>query len=283
MTAAARLARPRLQRTHDGDRIDNLMGATDRADWAEFVTLALASAAANFGGVEATLAGRSGSWEAEGIRQLLHSTFGPDGNALWDHHIEPFEITLHVDELLAERTDVNSHYDAATEEIQRRFEAAEAAEAADPPIDYSRYMWEYERAGDGGWVPQSPAAPPWSLEAWRASLDVNGADPAVRESLEASLLETATGVHIPKSAEDLAELRRLEADRDARLGPIADPITDLDEHLEQQRLREWSSYGEALKARVEAGAAAIPGLMVPVTARVDFTTFRSSSRTCSTT
>ncbi|MER7694896.1 hypothetical protein [Streptomyces sp. NPDC097610] len=117
-------------------------------------------------------------------------------------------------------------------------------------------MWEYERVGDGRWVPQSPAAPPWSLEAWHASLDVDGVDPAVRESLEASLLETATG-GIPKSAEDLAELRRL------------DPIADLDEQLEQQRLREWSSYGEALKARVEAGAAAIPGLAVPVTVRKD--------------
>ncbi|MER7694897.1 hypothetical protein [Streptomyces sp. NPDC097610] len=101
LTAAARLVRPRLQRTDDGDWIDDLMGATDQADWAELVTLALAGAAANFGGVEAILAGRSGSWEAEGIRQLLHSTVGPAENALWEHRTEPLEITLHVDELLA--------------------------------------------------------------------------------------------------------------------------------------------------------------------------------------
>ncbi|MDQ0779812.1 hypothetical protein QF026_008278 [Streptomyces aurantiacus] len=66
MTAAARLARPRLQRTDDGDWIDDLMGATDQADWAEPVTLALAGAAANFGGVEEILAGRSGTTWAGG-------------------------------------------------------------------------------------------------------------------------------------------------------------------------------------------------------------------------
>ena len=43
-------------------------------DWAEFVTLTLAGAAANVGHVEAVLAGRPGSWEAEGVRQLLIST-----------------------------------------------------------------------------------------------------------------------------------------------------------------------------------------------------------------
>lgn len=37
-------------------------------DWAEFVTLALAGAAANAGGIETILAGRPGSWEA-GSRQ----------------------------------------------------------------------------------------------------------------------------------------------------------------------------------------------------------------------
>jgi hypothetical protein len=70
LTEAARLRRPRLIRTDDGDFIDDLMEASDQADWAEFVTQALAGAAANFGGVDAILAGRSGSWEAEGVRQL---------------------------------------------------------------------------------------------------------------------------------------------------------------------------------------------------------------------
>lgn len=41
-------------------------------DWAEFVTLALAGAAANIGGVESVLAGRPSSWEAEGPAPAAH-------------------------------------------------------------------------------------------------------------------------------------------------------------------------------------------------------------------
>jgi hypothetical protein len=47
-------------------------------DWAEFVTLALAGAAANIGGNEQILACRPGSWEAERVRQTLQSTVGVD-------------------------------------------------------------------------------------------------------------------------------------------------------------------------------------------------------------
>src|SRR5207245_583386 len=43
------------------------------ADFAEFVTHAVAGAAANIGGVEQILAGRPGSWEADHVRQMLHS------------------------------------------------------------------------------------------------------------------------------------------------------------------------------------------------------------------
>jgi hypothetical protein len=39
--------------------------STEPADFAEFLTLAVASTAANVGGVEELLAGRPGSWEAD--------------------------------------------------------------------------------------------------------------------------------------------------------------------------------------------------------------------------
>lgn len=57
-------------------------------DWAEFVTLALAGATANVGGIEEILAGRSGSWEAAGVRQLLYSTVGEDEQYLVEHRTE---------------------------------------------------------------------------------------------------------------------------------------------------------------------------------------------------
>lgn len=268
LTDAARLARPRLQRTEDGQWVDDPTSIGEQGDWAEFVTLALAGAAANFGGVDAILAGRSGSWEAAGVRQVLESTVGPGEHALWEHRTEPLEITLLVDELLADRSEAWVQYDDAQRELARRFEEAEAAE---PQIDYSRYVWDYDRDTSGQWAPRDPEGPAWSLEALRASLVADGVDPDEVDELQERLLETATGVHIPKSADALAELRRLEDERDARTG------VDLDDQLEQQRLSEWTAYGEALRTRIETAAAAIPGLTVPVSVRVDVDTYRSPS------
>lgn len=55
-----------------------------------------------------------------------------------------------------------------------------------------------------------------------------------------------------------------------------DELADLEERLEQQRERDWAGYGQALKANVEAGAARLPGLRVPVVVTVHLTTFRRS-------
>jgi hypothetical protein len=75
-------------------------GRREPSDWAEFVPLALAGAAANVGGVEAALAGRPGSWEADFVRQLLTGTVGHDQECLWEHRTEPLAITLYVDKIL---------------------------------------------------------------------------------------------------------------------------------------------------------------------------------------
>jgi hypothetical protein len=85
----------------------------DHFDWAEFVTLALAGAAANIGHVEAVLGGRPGSWEAEGVRQLLISTVGDDGRQLLRHRTEPLVIDLYVDEVLLD-AGAWTAYDQAT-------------------------------------------------------------------------------------------------------------------------------------------------------------------------
>ena len=108
------------------------------ADWAEFVALALAGAAANVGGVETALAGRSGSWEADFTRQLLTGTVGHAGEYLWEHRTEPFAITLYVDEIL---TDVGGWkpYEDADQELDGRLAGLPSApswEAAQklPPL-----------------------------------------------------------------------------------------------------------------------------------------------------
>src|SRR4051812_25004805 len=76
LTAAARLTRPVLERDEQASETEGTpvwadSGRTEPDDWAEFVSQALAGAAANVGGVETALAGRPGSWEADFTRQLL--------------------------------------------------------------------------------------------------------------------------------------------------------------------------------------------------------------------
>jgi hypothetical protein len=111
LTEAARLTRVRGEATGSGSR--------EPDDWAEFVTLALAGAAANVGSIEAALSGRPGSWEAEGVRSLLHSTVGHDQAGLLEHRTEPVVVTLHVEVLMMD-LDVWKGYDQAQQELTRR-------------------------------------------------------------------------------------------------------------------------------------------------------------------
>jgi hypothetical protein len=87
-----------------------------------------------------------------------------------------------------------------------------------------------------------------------------------RPGLDGQLLSTT---HLPQTPEDLAELGRLETARDARHA-----LGDLEEQPEEQGLREWTAYVEALKTRVEAMAATTPGSNVPVRVSVDADAFR---------
>jgi hypothetical protein len=252
---------------------------TEQADWAEFVTLALAGAAANLGGIETALAGRSGSWEAAGVRSLLESTVGPDENDLWRHRTEPLLITLHVEDLVNERTQMWEGYDAAETAIQQMYTDAEAAS---PPIDTEPYLWRYRRTvtGEGEnftvgpWEPVDPAAPAWSIEAWRAANTFEDDESA--RYWERMILgeEMAWGRHVPidecylpRTPELGEEYDRLVDERETRLGEVA----ELEELLEEQRAREVAAYGEALRDRVEAAARALPGLAVPVQVDVDLT------------
>ncbi len=103
---------------------------TDRADWAEFVSLAVAGAAANIGGIEAILAGRPGSWEADLVRNLLTSTVGCDEQYLLEHRTEPVVVTLLVDEILFDQG-VWQSYEDARYELERRYAAIGLPAAGD--------------------------------------------------------------------------------------------------------------------------------------------------------
>lgn len=123
LTEAARLTRRAGPRTGPEQR--------EPIDFAEFVTLAVAGATANIGGIEEVLAGRPGSWEAESVRSMLISTVGKDETYLMQHRTEPLTIVVNVDDLL---NDLGywELYDQAEDELARREQ-----EVGIPSITYS--------------------------------------------------------------------------------------------------------------------------------------------------
>jgi hypothetical protein len=100
------------------------------ADFAEFVTLAVAGTAANVGSIEGVLAGRPGSWEADCVRQMLGSTVGYDETDLIEHRTEPLTVVVNVDDVLNE-LGYWDLYDEAETELQLR-EAATGVVSFDP-------------------------------------------------------------------------------------------------------------------------------------------------------
>lgn len=137
LTAAARLQRPVLEQASDaeGRPVWRDSGRREPDDWAEFVSQALAGAAANAGGVETVLAGRPGSWEADFTRQLLTGTVGHDGEYLWEHRTEPVTVTLYVDELVDD-TEARKPYDDAELAIDARHdEVPDGTEAYERHVD----------------------------------------------------------------------------------------------------------------------------------------------------
>ena len=124
LTEATRLTnQPMRQNSSGGWEPDPDPRAALPIDWAEFVTLALAGAAANAGGIETALAGRPGSWEAERVRQTLQSSVF-DEKDLLRHRTEPITVDLWVEAILDYTADTTEYdYQAAEMALLERQEA----------------------------------------------------------------------------------------------------------------------------------------------------------------
>jgi transcriptional regulator with XRE-family HTH domain len=124
LTEAARLTNTPMRQTSSGTWEPNPTGIPQPIDWAEFVTLALAGAAANIGSIHRILAGRPGSWEAARVRRVLESTVGVDEESLWEHRTERVQVHLHVENILRDTGDESlNEYEAAESELIDRREA----------------------------------------------------------------------------------------------------------------------------------------------------------------
>jgi hypothetical protein len=80
-------------------------GVGRRVDFADLIAGILSSVTANVDGVEALLAGRPGSWEADLVHQLVAGTVGWDGEYLPLHRTEPIRVDIDTAALLYDRTD----------------------------------------------------------------------------------------------------------------------------------------------------------------------------------
>lgn len=83
--------------TNAAQRRDSEVG---HHDFAGFLARVLASTAANVGGPDQLLTGRSGSWEAGPVRSLLLGTMGDEPGAWIRYRTEPIIVPLNVAELI---------------------------------------------------------------------------------------------------------------------------------------------------------------------------------------
>lgn len=83
-------------------------------DVAEFAACALTHAAANADGVESLLGTRSGSWEADLVRQLVTGTAGHDLESLRPYRTVPIRVGVYADELLIDTASWKPYDDVIT-------------------------------------------------------------------------------------------------------------------------------------------------------------------------
>lgn len=254
LTEAARLRRRVMRRDENGAWSAD-PSETEPADWAEFVTHALAGAAANVGGVDTALAGRPGSWEADGVRNLLYSTVGYDEQYLFEHRTEPLRIEVDIERILS-GFDLDMLYDAAANAIE------EMADAATAHLDYSPYEWTYHRDANGHYVAADPQAPAWSIERWRADRVDEQVDTGWINYLEQVLVNGeapyATIWKSPEAARAAAQLAAQEDD-------IRSEFQARHDELDAQRSSEWTAYAEALTANIHREVARkYPGVLLEI-------------------
>lgn len=242
LTEATRLTNQPMRQTSSGQwEADPDPRAALPIDWAEFVTLALAGAAANVGSIEQILAGRPGSWEAEQVRQTLQSTV-LDDQELLRHRTEPVVIDLWVESILLHINDTTyDEYRQAELELSRREEAIPEPDDLPP----------------GPFTPDDPriAAVDW------ISVDEHG------------YLVVSGKLGWGNDPADIALLAELHAEAQAARPPTAGEIAydeaheaaaDLWDALADQERREYADYARNLTAAIQTRLAAL-NLPVPVT------------------
>ncbi|MEE6140417.1 XRE family transcriptional regulator [Mycobacterium sp. 050128] len=234
LTEAAHLTNQPVRQTSSGQwEPDPNPRAALPIDWAEFVTHALAGAAANIGSTEQILAGRPGSWEAERVRETLQSTVGGDDEHLLQHRTEPVSIDFWVESILPYTNDT-SYDDYRDAEL----ELASRGEAIPEPDDLP----------PGPFTPEDPriAAVDW------ISVDDNG---YLCVEAKAGWGDDPADIALLTELTTEAQNSRPPTPGEIAYDEAHEAIADLSDALTAQERREHSDYAEhltnAVKARLE--------------------------------
>lgn len=111
--------------------------------------------AANLGGVDELLAGRPGSWEADYVRQIVHSTAGDDPEALLRYRTDPVRLAFDAEDVFYD-LGLSDLYESDAETLSRRedaideelFEAVATPEERSQIADIQAAMPSWDAADD---------------------------------------------------------------------------------------------------------------------------------------
>jgi DNA-binding XRE family transcriptional regulator len=246
LTEAAHLTNQPMRQNSSGQwEADPDPRAALPIDWAEFVTHALAGAAANIGGTEQILAGRPGSWEAERVRQTLQSTVGADDEHLLQHRTEPVVVDLWVESIL-DRTNDTTYDDYRNAEAELFARENAIPEPDDLP--------------PGPFSPDDPriAAVDWISVDENGYLVVEGKPGWGDDPADIALL---TELH------EEAQTSRPDTPGEIAYDEAHSAIAALSDALAAQERREYTDYAGWLTNAIQARLAAL-NLPTPVTINI---------------
>jgi hypothetical protein len=122
--------------------------ATEPIDFADLAAQILTTVAANLGSVEALLAGRPGSWEADLVRKIVNGTAGEDGELMrW--RTEPVRLHFSAEDMFLD-FGIEDLFDQERDQAFERADAEgltdEQREAADERAAAIERLWESDQA-----------------------------------------------------------------------------------------------------------------------------------------
>jgi transcriptional regulator with XRE-family HTH domain len=247
LTEARRLTNRPMRQTSSGQwEPDPNPRSALPIDWAEFVTLALAGAAANAGGIETILAGRPGSWEADRVRQTLQSTVF-DEQDLMRHRTDPITVELWVEAVLPVTGDTTEDdYQGAELALLGRQEAVPLPDDIPP----------------GPFKPDDPriAAVDW------LSVDDDG-NLVVAQFVDWPLSIDPDKLSVYEALAEEARNSRPDTPGEIAYEQAFDQIASLSTALDSQRQADYAAYAQRLTTAIEIELREL-NLTVPVSVTV---------------